>query len=129
MHLGCKHEKQKILVDGESLVALTYNMEGYFSTIVRDYEALSSDLLGKEVTLKAVATPLLEDDHKSSPARAQVSCDPSIPVCLWCKVPCVTTAVDIVEMDVKKNQEKQKAQSAATLASALQGAADNGKTG
>ena len=45
---------------------------GLFLAIVKDYESLASDLLGKEVVLKTVATPLLEDNHKSSPARAAV---------------------------------------------------------
>ena len=70
MYLGCKHEREEKLVNGKPVVTMTYNMEDYFRSIVEDYEELSSQLLGKEVILKPVATPFLEDDHKGSPARA-----------------------------------------------------------
>ena len=42
LYLGCKHEKEKKIVDGRTVTSLTYNMEDYFASIVRDYEQLSS---------------------------------------------------------------------------------------
>ena len=85
LYLGCKHEKEQRTVNGKSVTVMTYNMEDYFAAIVKDYEELASEVMGKKVILKIVATPFLEDDHKSSPARKPCSYRPSTPMCPWCK--------------------------------------------
>jgi len=56
LHLGCKHEITKTTVDGNPVTVIEWSMEDYFSAIVKDYESLASDLLGKEVVLKTAAT-------------------------------------------------------------------------
>ena len=108
---------------------IIYNMEDYFRSIVEDYEELSSQLLGKEVTLKPVATPFLEDDHKSSPARAPAPYTSSTPMCPWCKVPCDTTVDDVVEFERERQKlipKKVKKPKSHSPVGALPGAADWG---
>ena len=109
LYLGCKHEITKTTVDGNPVTVIEWNMEDYFSAIVKDYESLASDLLGKEVVLKTVATPFLEDDHKSSPARMAVPVSPSAIVCPWCRIPCTTAAAEIVFERCGREQEEAKA--------------------
>ena len=47
------------------------------------------------------STPFLEDDHKSSNARAPVKCDPNTPVCPWCQIPVITTAKQVANINGK----------------------------
>ena len=49
LYLGCKHEREETAVDGNPVTVMRYNMEAHFSAIVKDYEDLSSQLLGKDV--------------------------------------------------------------------------------
>ena len=103
-------------------------MEDYFRSIVEDYEELSSQLLGKEVTLKPVATPFLEDDHKNSPARAPAPYTSSTPMCPWCKVPCDTTVDDVIEFERERQQlipKKVKKPKSHSPVGASPGAADS----
>ena len=97
-----------------------------------DYESLSSELLGKEVTLKPVATPFLEDDHKSSPARTPASYDPSTPLCPWCKIPCNTTVKDVETFEkeirikrAKNAKAKEDKKAAHTPTGSFTGAVDS----
>jgi len=86
-YLGCKHEMSTPTVDGSEVRVMTYNMEEYLEAIVNDYQQLASQIMGKEFKFKEAKTPFLEDDHKSSPARAPVPYDSDTPVCPWCCIP------------------------------------------
>jgi hypothetical protein len=101
LYLGCKHERGTKIINGRTVVSMTYNMEDYFTAIFDDYEKLASQVMGKSVKLKEVATPFLEDDHRYSPARVACEVDPSTPTCPWCHIPVTTTAKDVQNINSK----------------------------
>ena len=53
-----------------------------------------------------------------------VPVDSSAIVCPWCRIPCSTTAADIVLKDVEENKKKQKAKAALDIAGARSCTAD-----
>lgn len=95
---GCRHEQEEIIVSGKAVVTMTYSMEDHVIAFVKDCEDLSSQLLGKELILKLVATPSLENVHKSLPARAPAPYTSSTPVRPWCKVACDITVSDVAQI-------------------------------
>ena len=81
LYSGCRHELEETIVNGKSIVPMTCNMEDYFNSIVTHCRELSSQLLVNEVMRKPVVTPFLEDNHKSSLARAPAPNKSFVPLC------------------------------------------------
>ena len=71
--------------NGKEVVTHTFEMEDYLKSCVSKY----LNLAGPGVNMKTVATPLLADDQRNSPARGP-SHEGETAVCTWCKHACPT---------------------------------------
>ena len=79
--LGCKQSVRTIPINGKKVTTMTYDMEDFLKSCVKNYLELAGLTADK---LKHVATPFLPEDHRESQAGApQPGDNPT--TCPWCK--------------------------------------------
>ena len=85
LYLGCKHEQTTVkLPTGNTAQVVIYNMEEYLQSSLDKYCKLASNLEGKPVYFRDVATPSMVDDQSTSPQGAPAFQGACIK-CPWCK--------------------------------------------
>ena len=79
--LGCKQSVRTIPINGKKVTTMTYDMEDFLKSCVKNYLELAGLTEDK---LKHVATPFLPEGHRESQAGApQPGDNPT--TCPWCK--------------------------------------------